>query len=160
MRNLKFHAARLCTAGLCALLALCLPAAAQSVRYQWQGQAHIVAEQMAVVESIIDRVLGPQASDRSQIVFYRPVGRGVTGEVPLHRDGILVAQLPVGAYYFIVVPPGSYTFALEGDPLVLDAGPGTRHYIKVSSDPANPRLWPMHAEAFLYMATGKRKPLT
>ena len=65
----------------CALFLLCLPAAAQNVRYEQSGQAYVMDLVQSRVEySMLRTVLGVPPSDRGQVVFYRPARVAGSGQ--------------------------------------------------------------------------------
>lgn len=140
------------------LMLVSLPVVAQSVRYEWQGAAYIVAEDQLITERVVDRVLGTATGSDAQVVFFRPTDQA-PGELKLSSEDSPLARLPSGAYSAVAVAPGSHRFAVDGDSLSLEVAAGERKYVKVSGGRANPQLSQTNALTFLRMATGKRKPL-
>lgn len=141
-----------------ALLLVSLPALAQHIRYEWQGNAYVVAEDQLIAERVVDRVIGASPGADAQLVFFRPVDRA-PGDSSLHKGGVAVAELPGGSYYATSVEAGVHTYAVDGQTLSVEVAPGQRRYVKIGNEPTGPRLSSTNALTFLRLVTGKRQPL-
>ena len=142
----------------CALALASMPAFAQSLRIITQGPAFAFAEDQMIAEQVIDQVVGASVGEGAQVIFFRPADMRPENASLSEGDAVL-AQLPSGAYYAVAVTPGSHTYAVNGNPLQLDLAPGTRRFVRISSQGANPQLVPSQALTFLRLSMGMRPPL-
>lgn len=75
------------TMALCALVLLSFPTQAQRVRYDHNGQADVLAENLMLVETAVARdITGIPSGSMGQVAFFRSV-RGDDGELPVTEYG-------------------------------------------------------------------------
>ena len=146
------------------LVLVSLPTFAQDVRYESRGEAYIAGLEREDVEAAIARQVATAASaDKAQVVFFRPARLvDVDVELEVRESGAELARLPVGSYFVVAVPPGTYTYTADtnGSPLTLTLKPGRTYFAKAAT-PRNerdrPRLLRSNATAFIDAANGRRR---
>lgn len=140
----------------CLLLAAA-PASAQNVRYEWQGNAYVVAEEQAVAERLVDGVIGAAPGPGAQVVFFRPPGAD-SAACRVDTGAGASADLPASAYYALQVAPGDHRYAVNGSPVSLQLASGERRYVRVCAQGDGAAV-PTNALTFLRLVTGRRAPL-
>lgn len=140
------------------LVAFALPAVAQNIRYEQQGTAYVAAEDQWIADRLVDQVIGaPQGAD-AQVVFYRTRDQ-VPGAIALDSDAGTVAPLESGACIALRLGSGRHAFVIDGQSVSIEAAPGERRYVRITSTPAGLRVSTSNALTFLRLVTGKREPL-
>lgn len=144
-------------AALVVLLLPCLPAMAQRVRYDANGQADVVAENFTLVEAAVIRdVTGQAPQSRGQVVFFRSDRPAAdAGELLVREKGNALHALAAGGYFVAVVPPGLHRYHVDGQSLSLEVRPGRCYYVRVAGRGVDSRLSQSNAMVFLN-ATGSR----
>lgn len=142
----------------CALALATFPALAQSVRIISQGPAFAYAEDRMIAEQVVDQIVGAPVGEGAQVVFFRPADRNAAS-ASLSEGGTLLAQLPSGAYYAVVVTPGVHAYDVGGQTLQLDVAPGTRRFVRIGNMGATPQMVPSQALTFLRLSMNLRPPL-
>jgi hypothetical protein len=144
-------------AALCALLLIALPAMAQRVKYEANGQADALADNLMLVEAAVIRdVTGLAPSSMGQVVFFR--SDRPAGDAPelLVREGDAdLHALPSGGYFVAVVPPGTHHYSVNGQTLSVDVEAGHCYYLRAADSGGRSRLTTSNAMVFLN-ATGSR----
>ena len=149
------------SATLFALLTFCLPAVAQRVQFWTQGAAYVAAEEKAIAEDALVRVLGGPPSGKGQIVFFRST-RSASSDVEVRENGNEIAKLSGGSYFIVAASPGTHAFTVNaetGETLTVQVKPGGTHFVKVGTRRADDdRSYLLHADAmsFLDVAGGGR----
>jgi hypothetical protein len=139
--------------GLLALMAV--PAQAQRVRYDHNGQADVVATNFMVVEDALAmQVTGQPVGNLGQVVFFRP-DRSATGDVMVNDGGREVHALPQGEWFVALVHPGEHAFNVDGREIPLQVQAGRSYFVRVAGAADAPRLSRANAMVFL-AATGSR----
>lgn len=147
----------------CALLLLCLPAAAQTVKYEQRGQAYVMDLAKARVEAAVLRgVIGLPSGDRGQVVFYRPTRAGAPAQpVAIQEHDATVGQLPADSYVVAAATAGMHAYRLDagGDELVLEVRPGRTYFVRIGSSRQGTRLVRSDAVGMLDAARGRHELL-
>lgn len=134
---------------LATALAGALPAAAQKVTIESQGQAAVQAQAQALTAKAIAKSIGQPPAGQAQVVFFRAAtspGSAIgveEGEAPL-------ISLEPGMYFVLAVAPGRHGFDAGGQAsLAVDAGAGQTHYVQVIRNRAGqPQLRRSSAASF------------
>lgn len=143
------------TMALCALVLLSFPTQAQRVRYDHNGQADVLAENLMLVETAVARdITGIPSGSMGQVVFFRSV-RGNDDELPVTEDGQLLHALGQGGWFVALVPAGSHRYEIGGRELPLDIRPGRSYFVRIAGQGAGLRVSQSSAMVFLN-ATGSR----
>jgi hypothetical protein len=147
----------------CALLLLCLPAAAQNVRYERFGQAYVMdLTQSRVEASVLRNVLGVPPADRGQIVFYRPTRAGdPTESVAIQEQGGNVGSVPADSYIVTAATPGVHAYRLDAgsNELAFEVKPGRTYFVRIGTTRDNARLVRSDAVGMLDAARGRHELL-
>jgi hypothetical protein len=142
---------------LSALLLACLPALAQRVRYENNGQADVTAVNLELVEAAVIRdVTGHAPENVGQIVFFRP-DRPAANAAPVSvsENGADLHPLPGGSWFVAVVPPGIHDYSVGGRTITLEVKPGHCYYLRAAGSAERVQLSQSNAMVFLN-ATGSR----
>ena len=147
-------------AALCALLLIALPAMAQRVKYEANGQADALADNLMLVEAAVIRdVTGLAPSSMGQVVFFR--SDRPAGDAPelLVREGDAdLHVLPSGGFFVAVVPPGTHQYSVNGQALSLDVEAGHCYYVRAADNGGRSRLAASNAMVFLNAAGSRPLP--
>ena len=122
-----------CRVAMCALLlAVALPAAAQKVRVENQGQAAHNVEAMAITKQAVEESVGKAPAGKAQVVFYRSSSSpGAPVAVRDAAAGEAMIDLDPGMYFVSVVTPGARSFATSDvGPFPMDLEPGRTYYVQ------------------------------
>lgn len=145
-------------AALGVLVLAAIPAQAQRVRYDHNGQADVVATNFMVVEdALATQVTGQPAGNLGQVVFFRP-DRSATGDVMVSDGGRAVHPLPDGQWFVALVHPGNHAFAVDGREIALQVLPGRSYFVRVAGAAGAPRLSRSNAMVFLSAAGSRPMP--
>lgn len=139
---------------LSAMLAVALPAMAQKVVIESQGEAEIVARAQALNAKAVAAAIGQAPAGKGQIVFFR--ASGSPGAVIGVQEGdTALIDLDPGMYFVVQVAPGTHGFDTGGsDSLGVEAGAGQTLYVQVIRNRAGqPQLRRSSAAAFQRAAT-------
>lgn len=141
--------------GVLALAAI--PAQAQRVRYDHNGQADVVATNFMVVEAALaQQVTGQPAGNLGQVVFFRP-GRSATGDVMVSDGGRELHALPDGQWFVALVHPGEHAFAVDGHGIPLRVQAGRSYFVRVAGAAGMPRL--SHSNPMGFLAAAGSRPM-
>ena len=128
----------------CVLFLLCLPAAAQNVRYEQSGQAFVIDLVQSRIESAMLRgVIGVPPADRGQVVFYRPARNGdADNPVALVEGGVAVGSLPAGSFVVAAATPGMHAYRLDAasNEIAFDVRPGQTYFVRIGTTREATRL--------------------
>jgi hypothetical protein len=145
---------------LCALLLVALPALAQRVKYEANGQADVTADNFMLVEAAVIRdVTGLAPSSMGQVVFFRsdrPAGDAP--ELQVREGDADLHALPGGGYFVAVVPPGMHHYSVNGQVLSLDVEAGRCYYLRAADNGGRSRLAASNAMVFLNAAGSRPLP--
>jgi len=148
---------------LCALSFLALPVAAQTVKYEYRGQAYAYDLARTRVETTVLRnVIGLPQAERAQVVFYRPARAGegsAAMPVAVQENGAAVASVPADHFIVAAATPGLHTYRLDGGSAVtLDLRPGRTYFVRVgTSRDGNVRLVRSDAVGLVDAARGRHE---
>ena len=118
----------------CALLTLCLTAAAQSMKIESQGQAAVDAEKDAMIAVAMSKAVGLPADGKGQVVFFRS-SKSPGAELELDADGEALGELPAGMYFAVPASAGAHTFAAgDAGVLSMNVAAGNTYYVQVIRD--------------------------
>ena len=147
----------------CALLLLCLPAAAQNVRYERFGQAYVVDLIHTRAESsVLRNVIGLPSSDRGQIVFYRPArAGGPMAPVAIQEQGNTVVTVPGDSYIVTAAAPGMHAYRLDAgsNELAFEVRPGRTYFVRIGTARDDARLLRSDAVGMIDAARGRHEML-
>jgi hypothetical protein len=120
-------------AALCALLfAFAMPAFAQKVKIENQGQASENVSARALTAEAIESEIGKPPAGRAQIVFFR--SSKSPGDPVAIRDaagGVPMIELDPGMYFVAVTTPGSKAYATsDTGPFSMDLDAGRTYYVQ------------------------------
>jgi len=134
---------------LSAALVLALPAAAQKMTIESQGQAEIVARAQALDAEAVAKAIGEAPAGKGQVVFFRSA-RSPGAAISVEEGDAALVELEPGMYFVVQVAPGTHGFDAGGSAsLGLDAGAGQTHYVQVIRNRAGqPQLRRSSAAAF------------
>lgn len=115
----------------CALLALCLPANAQQMKVESQGQAAVNAEKDALIAVAMSKAVGPPAAGQGQVVFFRS-SKSPGAALEVDADGKAMGELPAGTYFAVPASAGTHAYA-SGDTgsLSMNVTAGRTYYVQV-----------------------------
>lgn len=115
----------------CALLTLCLSAAAQSMKIESQGQAAADAEKDRIIAVAMSKAVGLPAAGEGQVVFFRaPKSPGAAVEVD--ADGEAMGELPAGMYFAAPASAGTHAYATgDAGSLSMNVTAGQTYYVQV-----------------------------
>lgn len=133
----------------CLLACLCLPAGAQQVKIESQGQAAVESEAMALDAVALAKALGQPPLGKGQIVFFRSAKS--PGAAPdVRENGAVLGDLPSGMYFVAVAAPGVHAYDVAGgNTATINVGSGKTHYVQVIRNRhGNPQLLRSSASAF------------
>ena len=143
-------------ATLCGLALLPFAAQAQRVRYDHNGQADVLAENLMLVETAVARhVTGVPRGGMGQVVFFRSVRGGAGGEIPVTEYGKPLHALAQGGWFVALVPAGTHRYGVDGRELPLDVRAGRNHFVRIAGEGDELRMSQSSAMVFLN-ATGSR----
>ena len=134
---------------LSAALSFCvLPAMAQKLTIESQGQAEVQAKAQALSAKAVAKAIGEAPAGAGQVVFFRAAtSPGAT--IGVRDAGMPLIDLDPGMYFVAQVTPGTHGFDAGGTALGLDVGAGKTRYVQVIRDRAGqPKLRPSNATAF------------
>jgi hypothetical protein len=117
---------------LIGLSCLCLPAAAQTLKIESQGQAAVDAEAKMLEAVAIARTLGQPPAGKGQVVFFRSAKS--PGAAPnVQESGVALGDLPAGMYLVALAAPGTHAYDLGGanTTVSVNVAPGKTHYVQV-----------------------------
>ena len=147
----------------CALFLLCLPAAAQNVRYEQSGQAFVMdLVQSRVESSMLRTVLGVPPSDRGQVVFYRPARGGDAAEaVAIQENGQAVGSVPADAFVVAAATPGVHAYRLDAgsNEIAFEVRPGQTYFVRIGTTRDAGRLVRSDAVGMIDAARGRHEQL-
>lgn len=156
MKTLKSLPARAALLGVLVLLSL--PAMAQRVRYDHNGQADVVATNLLIVEAAVVRDLTGMPPERmGQVVFFRASRMG-GGDLVVHDNGTRLHNLARGNWFVALAPIGVHHYTVDGRALALDVQPGQAYYVRASADGGAARLSRSNAMVFLNAAGSRPLP--
>jgi hypothetical protein len=121
IRNLLLSAALSCCA---------LPAAAQKVTIESQGQAEIEAKARALNEKAVAKAIGEAPADKGQVVFFR-AATSPGAAIGVAEAGMPLIDLEPGMYFVTQVTPGAHGFDAGGAAMGLEVGAGQTRYVQV-----------------------------
>lgn len=133
----------------CFLFCLCLPAAAQQVKIESQGQAAVDAEAITLNAVAIAKALGQPPLGKGQVVFFRSAkSPGAAADVL--ENGIALGDLPAGMYFVALAAPGTHAYEVAGgNAATVSVGSGKTHYVQVIRNRSgNAQLLRSNASAF------------
>jgi len=134
---------------LSAALSCCaLPAMAQKVTIESQGQAEIEAKAQALSAKAVAKAIGEAPAGKGQVVFFRAAtSPGAT--IGVSEAGVPLIDLDPGMYFVAQVTPGTHGFDAGGTALGLNVDDGKTRYVQVIRNRAGqPQLRPSNATAF------------
>lgn len=147
----------------CVLFLLCLPAAAQNVRYEQSGQAFVMdLVQSRVESSMLRTVLGIPPADRGQVVFYRPARAGdATDPVAIQENGQPVGSVPADAFVVAAATPGLHAYRLDAgsNEIAFDVKPGQTYFVRIGTARDSGRLVRSDAVGMIDAARGRHEVL-
>ena len=134
------------------LSALCLgvlPAMAQKLTIESQGEAEIVARAQALNASAIAKAIGEAPAGKGQVVFFRAATSPGAGIGVEEGDSALI-ELDPGMYFVIQADPGTHGFdAGDAGNLDVPVAAGQTQYVQVIRNRAGqPRLLKSSAAKF------------
>lgn len=115
----------------CVLLVLGLPAAAQSLKVESQGQAAADAEKNRIIAVAMSKAVGLPTAGKGQVVFFR-AGRSPGAAVEVDADGEALGELPAGMYFAVPASAGTHAYT-SGDAgsLSMSVTAGSTYYVQV-----------------------------
>ena len=147
----------------CALLLLCLPAAAQNVRYERFGQAYVLdLTQSRVESSVLRTVIGMPSADRGQVVFYRPTRPGdPVGAVAIQEQDATVGTIPSDSYIVTAANPGMHAYRLDAgsNEIAFEVRPGRTYFVRIGTTRDSTRLVRSDAVSMVDAARGRHELL-
>lgn len=147
----------------CATFLLCVPLAAQEVRYEQSGQAYVMDLVQSQVEARMLRgVLGMPAADRGQVVFYRPTRPGPGADpVALLENGTTIGMLPADNFIVAAATPGVHRYRLDAGPgeLSFEVRPGRTYFVRIGTPRDATRLVRSDAVGMIDAARGRHELL-
>lgn len=147
-----------CAALLGMLVLLSLPAMAQRVRYDHNGQADVVATNLVIVEAAVVRDLTGMPPERmGQVVFFRATHLG-GGDLVVHDNGARLHTLAQGNWFVALAPIGVHHYTVDGRTLALDVQSGQAYYVRAIGDGGAARLSRSNAMVFLNAAGSRPLP--
>jgi hypothetical protein len=139
IRNLMLSAALSCCA---------LPAMAQKLTVESQGQAEIQAKAQALSAKAIAKAIGEAPSGKGQVVFFR-AATSPGAAISVGEAGMPLIELEPGMYFVAQVTPGTHGFDAGGPALGLNVDDGKTRYVQVIRNRAGqPQLRPSSATSF------------
>ena len=146
-----------------ALLLLCLPAAAQNVRYERYGQAFVMdVTQSRVESSVLRSAIGVPPADRGQVVFYRPTRAGEAMQpVAIQERGAIVGAVPGDSYIVTAATPGMHAYRLDAgsNEIAFEVKPGRTYFVRIGTARDNGRLVRSDAVGLIDAARGRHELL-
>lgn len=143
------HKSALSSLLLIAALACALPAAAQKLTIESQGQAEVEAKAQALSAKAIAEAMGEAPAGKGQIVFFRaPTSPGAA--IMVEEGDAQLVELEPGMYFVAIVAPGMHHFDAAGPAtLGLEADEGKTYYVQVIRNRAGqPQLRRSSAASF------------
>jgi len=133
---------------LSAALSCALPAMAQKVTIESQGQAEVEAKAQALSAKALAKAIGEAPAGKGQVVFFRAANSpGAT--IGVSEAGVPLIALDPGMYFIAQVTPGTHGFDAGGTALGLNVDDGKTRYVQVIRNRAGqPQLRPSNATAF------------
>jgi hypothetical protein len=114
------------------VLAAALPAFAQKVTIENQGQAAEDQKARALTAEAVENEVGKAPSGRAQVVFFR--SSKSPGEPVAIRDaagGMSLIDLDPGMYFVAVSTPGTHAYATaDTGPFTMDLDAGRTYYVQ------------------------------
>lgn len=154
---------RIASCALLLLLLPCLPAAAQSVRYEMFGQAYVMdLIQSRVESSMLRTVIGLPPADRGHVVFYRPTRAGdPTDPVVVHERDTIVGTVPGDSFVVAAAMPGLHAYRLDAgsNEIAFEVKPGRTYFVRIGTARDSGRLVRSDAVGMLDAARGRHEPL-
>lgn len=126
-----------------------LPAAAQKVTVESQGQAAVEARAQALSAQAVAKAIGQPPAGQAQVVFFR-AATSPGDTIGVEEGDTPLVRLDPGMYAVLTVTPGAHGFD-AGGPAVLpvDAGAGQTRYVQAIRDRAGmPQLRRSSATSF------------
>lgn len=135
---------------LSAALSFCaLPALAQKVVIESQGQAEVEAKAQALSARAVADAVGEAPAGKGQVVFFR-AATSPGAAIGVQENGAGLIDLEPGMYFVAEVAPGAYRFGADaGGDLGLDVAAGQTRYVQVIRNRAGqPQLRRSSATSF------------
>lgn len=134
---------------LATALGCALPAAAQKVTIESQGQAAVEARARALNAEAIAKAVGQPPAGQAQVVFFRAATSPGSAIGVEEGDAALISLEP-GMYFVLAVAPGRHGFDVGGQSsLSIDADAGQTRYVQVIRNRAGqPQLRRSSAASF------------
>ena len=116
---------------LAMLVALSLPAAAQKVKIENQGEASVGAEARALTAAAVDKSMGMAPEGKSQVVFFRS-SKSPGDAINVTENSEARVELDPGMYYVVTAAPGAHGYATgDGGKVDLALETGKTYYVQV-----------------------------
>lgn len=115
-----------------AFAAATMPAFAQKVVIENQGEASKAATSHVLTAEAVEKDIGKAPSGRAQVVFFRSAKS--PGENVAVRDaagGVPLIELEPGTYFIATATPGSHAYATpDKGPFSMDLDAGRTYYVQ------------------------------
>jgi uncharacterized protein (DUF2141 family) len=114
------------------LFAAALPAFAQKVTIENQGQASENVTQRALTAEAVESDIGKPQAGRAQVVFFRSAKSPGTPVAIREASGSLsIIDLDPGMYFVAAVMPGTHAYATaDTGPFTMDLDAGRTYYVQ------------------------------
>ena len=114
------------------LFALALPAFAQKVKIENQGQASETVAARALTAEAIEAEIGKAPAGRAQVVFFRSSkSPGNPVSIREAAGGVSMIDLDPGMYFVAVTVPGTKAYATaDTGPFSMDLDAGRTYYVQ------------------------------
>ena len=132
MKTLTIRGAAVRGALVALLFAAALPAFAQKVTVENQGQASENVTQRALTAEALETEIGKAPAGRAQVVFFRSSKSPGNPVVIREASGSLsIIDLDPGMYFVTAVMPGTHAYATsDTGPFTMDLDAGRTYYVQ------------------------------